>query len=586
MSTAMGFDELVAQMVQDGESIPDALDRQGRAIVLDSRADEFVAMLPRVRELDLSEHPYAQIFVGLLANSTIPKNIDLTLAMIGEAAATLTARGDTVGLAMVLWVRGNVLLGVGDLSGASRAWKRSIDIDPSSVLVDDLSLANLAYGSFCSTGGVDDALALAAAAVASSRERNHGRGEGLGLVYTGYLQIHAGRFDLAERSFALADDSFAAEDEAPYEWPLVFAGMGALAGIRGQIVEADTAFLRGILLSRQMQNTWYEAIVRTLRADHTMNHDSRRAHTDCRFAQKVFDDVGDTWWAATARRVRADAALAAGEIETARLLAEQLLPRLDHPIERCRCLMTAGRAHLLAGDIDAAGQRAAEAVGIVRPTGAAYVLVEALLLLAECDPDRAPAAIEQARALSTDDLGYAQLWATRPTLRVQVLGRQSVRVGDTELRFRTSRAEHLILILALAGGRGVGTAMVSDALWPDSHPDKRPSNLSTATYDARQALGSEAWRLHRSGSQFWLDLDGAVVDYDEAMRRARGIRPLIEPVPAGHAEAEADRWAAIELLRCEILPTIGFEPWVAEANDRRRSFLELLGNPQRPPTGT
>ena len=78
-----------------------------------------------------------------------------------------------------------------------------------------------------------------------------------------------------------------------------------------------------------------------------------------------------------------------------------------------------------------------------------------------------------------------------------------------------------MLLLAIAGGRGIDNERVGHALWPDGDPGKMPSNLSSAAYDARQALGPEAWRLHRAGSQFWLDLDGAFVDLDDAMRRVR-----------------------------------------------------------------
>src|SRR5207342_3631547 len=110
------------------------------------------------------------------------------------------------------------------------------------------------------------------------------------------------------------------------------------------------------------------------------------------------------------------------------------------------------------------------------------------------DPMRAPDAIERARGLTTPDPAYTRLWDARPNLRVHVLGRQTVHVG-----------EQLVLLLAIAGGRGIDNERVGHALWPDGDPGKMPSNLSSAAYDARQALGPEAWRLHRASSQFWLD---------------------------------------------------------------------------------
>ncbi|HEY5153396.1 MAG TPA: hypothetical protein VIJ47_01595, partial [Acidimicrobiales bacterium] len=232
-------------------------------------------------------------------------------------------------------------------------------------------------------------------------------------------------------------------------------------------------------------------------------------------------------------------------------------------------------ALLATGDQPGAAERADEAVRSLEPTGASFFLSEALLLLADTDPVRAPDAIERARQLRNDDAAYARLWAARPNLRVQVLGRAAVSVGSTPVRFRTSRAELLVLMLTLAGGRGIDSGKVAAALWPGGAAAKVASNLSTATYDARQALGSEAWRLHRSGSQLWLDLDGAYVDLDEAMTRVR--RPAgIGADPPVDLQIEQDRLEAQRALRQEILPAMDFEPWVIEANDRRRTFIDQM----------
>ena len=575
--SSMTFDQLAADIVVDGEPLEIALEREARRIVLDGRADDLMPILDQLAVLDLTDRPYAQILVGQLAGISVPRQTELALALLDSAAATLADRGESDGEAMVWWARGNVLLVQGDVAGAARAWKCALDLDPGSDLIEELSLALLAYGSFCIDGHIPDALVLADTAISTSRARGHGRGEGLGLIFQGYLHVHSGDFAQAQRSFELAEAAYAREPASPYEGPLAAAGRGGVAGLRGQRAEADTAFDAAVDLAASADNIWVEAIARTLRADSTLRYESRRAHADCRFAIKVFDEIGDSWWGARARRARAEAALTSGELEAAILLVEKLLPTSENPVERARCLITAGKAHLRSGNDEAAAAAANEALEIVRPTGADFVMVQALFLLAQSEPWRAPEAIEQARALSTDDPAYLELWASRPTLRVLLLGRQSVRVGETDVSFRTSRAEHLVMILALAGGRPVDVQVMSEALWPGALADKLPSNLSTATYDARQALGTEAWRLHRAGSRFSLDLDGAYVDLEDAMRRARGIRPLHEPEPVDRAAAEQARMIAIDELRREILPTLIFEPWVAEANDRRQSFLELLG---------
>ena len=576
--------QLTAEIVREGETFEEALDREARTMVVDSRAESLLPLLHHLTTLDLTDRPFAQLLVALVANADVPKRTELTFSLLDEATATLSARHDPDGEAIAAWVRGNVLLGLGDVAGAARAWKRAADLDPTTDLVEDMSLANLAYASYGVSGDVDDALHLAAAAVTSARQRDHGRGEGLALVYTAYLQIMSGRFAEADEALSAADEAFtraSQEGGPPYEWPLAHAGIGALAGLRGRAAEADTSFLRGVLLARQLENPWYEAIVRTLRADHTMHVDTRRAHADCRWALHEFEDVSDTWWGTIVLRVRADATLVSGEVEASLKLALGALDRLENPVERGRGLVSLSRALLAHGDQDAAAERADEAVRTLEPTGASFLLCEALLLLADCDPLSAPAAIERARQLSTDDAAFARLWAARPNLRVQVLGRATVSVGSAPVRFRTTRAELLVLMLTLAGGRGIDASQVAAALWPEGAGAKVASNLSTATYDARQALGSEAWRLHRSGSQLWLDLDGAFVDLDDAMRRARATTATGSTGRAGadvptSLGGEHDRQAALDALRQEILPALDFEPWVAEANRRRLTFLELM----------
>jgi tetratricopeptide (TPR) repeat protein len=552
-------------LAREGESVVDAVDRAARALVLDSRAETLLPALTELRALAAAgafdDRPDAQLLVALVANGGTPKDRAFVDDLVSQALVRFVERDEVDGQAIAWWVRGNVQLSMGDLAGASRGWRRAVELDPSADLVEGLALANLAYGSFCETGDVEESLALALDAAASAMARTDGRAAGLALVYAAYFLILAGRFERAEHELIAAEAAFASEATAPYEWPLAHGAAGALAAIRGQVSEADACFERGIRLARELDNRWYEAIVRTLRADHTVRFDARRAHVDARWALRVFEEMGDAWFATTARRVRAEAALESGETEAARLLTEALVDQLANPVERGRCLIVVTRAHLAAGDGAEAARRADQAVRTLEPTGATYLLVTALLLLAQSDPMRAPDAIERARRLTTPDPAFARLWNERPNLRVHVLGRQTVQVGDELIEFRTSKAEQLVLLLAIAGGRGIDNERVGQALWPDGDPTKLSSNLSSAAYDARQALGPESWRLHRAGSQFWLDLDGAFVDLDDAMRRVR------------HATTDAERRRARADLARPILPTLVSDRWVREANLRRDAYL-------------
>jgi hypothetical protein len=178
---------LLAELARPGESLEEALDREAPRLLLDSRSDELTPAVDQLVELDLATYPRAQILVAMVAHATVPKRSDRAAELLDAADATLVERGDGSGAALAAWVRGNILLTLGDLAGAARAWGREVELDPEADLVEDLSLANLAYGSFCVNGNVTEALELAQAAVASATEHRHGRGRGLALVYEGYL---------------------------------------------------------------------------------------------------------------------------------------------------------------------------------------------------------------------------------------------------------------------------------------------------------------------------------------------------------------------------------------------------------------
>ena len=428
----MLFAQLVADMAHADEGHAQALGRSARELLRGGRTDLLAPHLHRLRSLELGDQPYAQILVAELTRQTAPSALDEALDLIERARATFEAGGDQAGVAFSWWAHGNQLLSVGDLEGASAAWRLAVQLDPTVDPVEGLALANLAFTSYCLDGRVPAALAMAGEAAEAARERGHGRAEGLALVHCGYLEAVAGQLSAAEASFRAADQVFAAQPTMSIEWPMAQAGLGSLAAIRGAPAEADDAYLCGLLLARELHSSRDEAIVRLQRAGHTADLDARQAHVDCRYALHTFEALGDRWWANEARMVRAQAALASGEPEAARMVADALSPRLTNPVARARCLITAGRAHLAARDIETAVERAGAARRAVGGTGASYIEVLALLLEAECDPGRAPEAITRARTLSEGEPALDHTWRSRPRLEVRVLGNQTMRVGGRD----------------------------------------------------------------------------------------------------------------------------------------------------------
>ena len=306
-------------------------------MVVDSRAESLLPLLHHLAALDLARptlRPAPRRPWWPTPRSPKQHRAHLRPARRGDGHArrpvtTSTARPSPC------WVRGNVLLGLGDVAGAARAWKRAADLDPTTELVEDMSLANLAYASYCVSGDVDEALHLAARRSTSPREPRPRPGRGPRPRLRRLPPDH-GRSLRARPSEPCQRPTRPSprqqEAEPPYEWPLAHAGIGALAGLRGHAAEADTAFLRGVLLARQLENPWYEAIVRTFAR---RSHDARRHPPGpcrlplgpARVRRRSVTLVGHHRPAGAGRRRRS----MSGEIEAARLLAERLLDRARQP---------------------------------------------------------------------------------------------------------------------------------------------------------------------------------------------------------------------------------------------------------------
>lgn len=106
------------------------------------------------------------------------------------------------------------------------------------------------------------------------------------------------------------------------------------------------------------------------------------------------------------------------------------------------------------------------------------------------------------------------------TLRICLLGDAGIWLGEDRLVFLTHRAELAVFCLALTGRAGLHREVLVERLWPGAPADRGRQRLRTLLWQARMALGSEAWRLARRQQTVRLDITGAVVDLVAARRRA------------------------------------------------------------------
>lgn len=395
------------------------------------------------------------------------------------------------------------------------------------------------------------------------------RARAVARVYLGLLHVCAGDIAAANRSLAAAHDAFEEVDPPAPEWLLAHGGVGAIAALRGEHALAEAEFDRSLSMARAQGRHRLEAIIRLVRAEVTADVDPRRAHIDARAATAAFESLDDEALGGWAERVRAIAANASGEHRAAALITERLLTRSTNPLDRGRTLVVAARARRGLGDDEAATLALHEAVDLLGGTGGCWFLVDALLLLAEAEPDHAEAWLTRAGELTTDDAADARRWATRPTLTLEVLGTQRLLVDREVLEFKSAKTLKLLFCLALAGPRGRDVDTLAELLWPDAADPS--SNITTATWDARRGLRLDAWRLRRDGSRLVLDLTGARFDLED-------LAVLAATPPAATAPpAQQLAWRdAMAPLQRPVLPAWGFEEWVIEADGRRASVVAGL----------
>jgi DNA-binding SARP family transcriptional activator len=99
-------------------------------------------------------------------------------------------------------------------------------------------------------------------------------------------------------------------------------------------------------------------------------------------------------------------------------------------------------------------------------------------------------------------------------LSIRLFGPFEVRLNGTPLpRLHSRKGEWLLALLTLRHGGDVARAWLAGTLWPDSSQSRALGNLRNALTDLRQALGTEAHRLHSpTPHTLSMDLSGAEVD--------------------------------------------------------------------------
>jgi tetratricopeptide (TPR) repeat protein len=556
------------------EDLISELDRLAPELISTGRPARLLERAEELVQLDVAGHPWAQLLVACVQWDAAPGHAG-AWRQARAACASFRQDGERRGEAFASYVLGCWTLTAGRLDEAGRLFDHAGQRAGRDMPGCEVTLVHCGLGAYAE-GRLERAIALSEEAVALARVRGTSRAEASALVNLGFFQLWAGEFAAALGALEQAEDAFG-EVADPFnrlEAPLCLAAQGVLWALRGDDGRAEAEFARALSVAGQVGDGWYEAIARTVRAEFTAHVDPRRARLDAAAAIRVLDDRNERWWRAWAAHAAGVAAREAGMAVTAEMVLRETLAEVQTPLERARTQLELGETLRRLGRADDAAALFGQAAATFDMAGARYWAARCFAGLAHTAPNAA-GWMARARRGDISDLAYQRLFRSQDSLLLAAFGAGSVLRSGTSVEFRSHNAERALFSLALAGPGGMGAEELADRLWPDVTPDRAHvlGRIRTLLWDIRKGLGADAWRIQRHGPHFSFDATGLAFDLSELRRRAR--RALGGGKPLGDAEL----LALAGRLRRPILTRWAYDEWVLaedSANQLLAGRLEAL----------
>ena len=501
--------------LEGGEGpVEDVLEEQGRRRVLGGDVDEFVACVDDLLTLDLTGYPNAALLVARVLQRSL-RALDRAWKLAISADAAFAAAGDIEGLGAAEMVLGDLAWQRGDVSGADGHWSAAMDHEAAGPSAAGL-LTLRAAADFLTIGDVDRSMPRVHEAYAATVIDGTEVDEALATLLGGLLLMDTGDLDRANDALQRADDLFG---EVPAEadaamWPLVPLGLGEVAARRGDAVQGRALFEQGVEMATKMRRPSLVVVARAMVPLHFSAEDPVAALAQATDTVALAAQGGSHWFARQlADRALAEAYLANGQLDEAAAQAAHCVERAANPLLRAKCLMISARVDLRRGRTTEAVTALNEAATTFLSRGTYLWGVEALLVLAGADPERAPEYLGLAFDRTGPDPAFRRLWDRRPPFVVTLgpgdecrftLDQQDLRLGD--------KGEQLVVEAVRSGDAGLHWEQAAAALWPeDTNHERIKSRLTSLTSLVRGRLGSEGWRLRRDGPLFLFVAFGAQV---------------------------------------------------------------------------
>ncbi|HEY6533255.1 MAG TPA: hypothetical protein VIY72_13180 [Acidimicrobiales bacterium] len=503
--TGAGTVPLEAHQLADLDRVaPEALTRG-----LPSR---LVGVIDQLLDSDLTGHPWSQLLAAAACHDTY-RGDGRAGVLCRSAWDEFEATGDRTGLGVAANVRANLYLSQGDVGRAVSWWRRA---DALLGQGNDLTVSVAAHGSLdaYSNGDLDGAERTAREALLLADASGQPGAAAVPLVYLSLYAYCMGDFERAAGILEAAEELTARSNisEVRNEGALVAAFTGVLLAVRGRQSESDSSFATGLARASADDAPWYGTMVRVLRAEFTAEWAPHRSLLDARRAGQEAEALGDAWWCGLARMAEGTALAELGELAEARDVLTDAAAQLQNPIERAFAQTHLGEVLVRLGDRGPARIVLNAARAACESAGARYWATRTTLAMGAADRDRGGRWFRLARSTAADDPAYDRLFSPAQELRIAVLGSPEVVLRGERVEFLTRHAELAVYLLAIAGPSGVPATELVATLWPGVDERRAGPRLRTLLWQARNALGTEAWRVQRRGGSVFLDLTGVAVD--------------------------------------------------------------------------
>lgn len=519
----------------DDAAILDALDRGAEALVSNDLVHRLLPYATRLREIDYEQHPWAALGAGATICAI---DRDLGRSVLATARLTFAAAENGAGEGWACFLEGLEELSEGRLACAEEWWERARTLLGPAAPASQFSALHQSLAAY-GRGDLRHAVLIAEHALLDARLRRNDRLIAIAGVYLALFRWWVGDFAAVERAAETAEQAFARFSDPldRYEEPLMHAAFAVVAAMRGEFDIGDVRFTTGLTVATELQNDWYVAIIRTIRAVATSKRDPLRGLSDARGALEYYERVDEEWWSRWALEAYVIAQREHGDLHASATAGRRLLEIVDNPLERGRAKLELASTLIRLDETDEARELLLESIGELDRVGAAYLTARAELQLAQTSRNRSAYLLRSARARAgsnADDPAWKLLLCGAP-MRVQLLGTPRVEVDGRLLSFTTRHELEALGALALAGANGVSSERLCEMLWPGSDPAALGHRLDVVISTLRQNL-LPASRLSRRNRMLHLDLDECECDVLQAISACR--RHLVDrSVPVDDAYA-------------------------------------------------